>query len=64
MVMYFCVNKCSGSTHDSNWVLDSGASFHVISNRRLFIIYKLGYFGVVKMGNHGNYKVVGNGNVI
>lgn len=55
--MYFCVNKCSGSTHDSNWV------FHVISNRRLFIIYKLGYFGVVKMGNHGKYRVVSNGNV-
>ena len=45
----------------SNWVIDSGASFHVTSHIELFTFYKTGDFGNVRMGNRGVSKIVGIG---
>lgn len=38
--------------------MNSEASIHSTSDRKLFITYTLGYFGVVKIGNYGKCKVV------
>ena len=41
-----CVNL---ATQDSNWVIDSGASFHVSSHSDFFTSYRIGDFGNVRM---------------
>ena len=51
------------ATQDSNWVIDSGASFHVTSHIDFFTSYKTGDFGNVRMGNNGVSKIVGIGDV-
>ena len=48
---------------DSNWVIDSSASFHVPSHSDFFTSYKNGDFGNVRMGNSGVSKIVGIGDV-
>ena len=55
-----CVNL---ATQDSNWVIDSSASFHVTSHSDFFTFYKTGDFGNVRMGNSGVSKIVGIGDV-
>ena len=42
-----------------NWVIDSGASFHVTFHSDFFASYKTGDFGNVRMGNSGVSKIVG-----
>jgi hypothetical protein len=49
--------------HETSWVIDSGASTHVTSQRDLFTSYTAGDFGIVKMGNNAVAKVVGIGDV-
>ena len=49
------------STND--WVIDSGASYHITSNREMFESYTNSDFGKVKMVNHGMTEVVGIGDV-
>ena len=51
-----CVNL---ATQDSNWVIDSGASFHVSSHSDFFTSYRISDFGNVRMGNSGVSKIVG-----
>ncbi|KAM0004298.1 putative RNA-directed DNA polymerase [Helianthus debilis subsp. tardiflorus] len=48
---------------DSSWVVDSGATCHVTSQREFYSSYTPGDFGVVKMGNNGLSKIVGVGDV-
>ena len=48
---------------DSNWVIDSGASFHVTSHGDFFRSYTAGDFGNVRMGNNGTSKIVGIGDI-
>ena len=48
---------------DSNWVIDSGASFHVTSHGDFFRSYIAGDFGNVRMGNNGTSKIVGIGDI-
>ncbi|KAJ0804413.1 putative RNA-directed DNA polymerase [Helianthus annuus] len=48
---------------DPSWVVDSGATCHVTSQREFYSSYTPGDFGVVKMGNNGLSKVVGVGDV-
>ncbi|KAF5781986.1 putative RNA-directed DNA polymerase [Helianthus annuus] len=48
---------------DSSWVVDSGATCHVTSQRDFFSSYTPGDFGVVKMGNNGLSKIIGVGDV-
>ena len=47
------------ATQDSNWVIDSGASFHVISHSDFFTSYRSSDFGNVKLGNSVVSKIVG-----
>ena len=49
--------------HETSWVVDSGASFHVTSRREFFSSYASGDFGVLKMGNDGISNVVGIGTI-
>ena len=51
------------ATQDNNWVIDSGASFHVTSHSDFFTSYRIGDFGNVRMGNSGISKIVGIGNI-
>ncbi|KAJ9552680.1 hypothetical protein OSB04_016725 [Centaurea solstitialis] len=48
---------------DSSWVVDTGATCHVSSQRDFYSSYTPGNFGNVKMGNHGLSKIVGIGDV-
>lgn len=49
------------STED--WVIDTGACFHVTPHKRLFHTYVEGDFGKAKMGNIGVSRIVGIGDV-
>ena len=49
--------------HETNWVIDSGASIHATSRKDFFTTYTPGDFRVVKMGNNGLAKVIGIGDV-
>ena len=51
------------ATQDINWVIDSGASFHVTSHSDFFTSYRTGDFGNVRMRNSGVSKIVGIGDV-
>ena len=51
------------ATQDSNWVIVSGASFHVTSHSDFFTSYKTGDFSNVRLGNNGVSKIVGIGDV-
>ena len=48
---------------DINWVIDSGASFHVTSHGDFFRSYSAGDFGNVRMGNNDTSKIVGIGDI-
>ncbi|OAE22245.1 hypothetical protein AXG93_412s1350 [Marchantia polymorpha subsp. ruderalis] len=51
-------------THQSDmWVLDSGASYHICSNRKLFSSYCQTYGGSVHMANGAVCKVIGIGSL-
>ncbi len=47
------------SSQDTCWIVDSGASFHVTSQRDFFTSYTNGDFGNVRMGNDKLSKIVG-----
>ena len=52
------------ATQDSNWVIDSSASFHVTSHCDFFTSYKISDFGNTRMGNNGVYnKIMGIGDI-
>ena len=51
------------ATQDSNWVIDSDASFHVTSHSDFFTSYKTDDFYNVRMGNGGVSKIVGIGDI-
>ena len=53
----------SFATQDSNWVIDSGASFHVTSHSDFFTSYITGDFVNVRMGNSVVCKIVGIGDI-
>ena len=48
---------------ECSWVVDSGASFHLTPKRECFSSYIAGDYGYVRMGNDGECKIVGIGNV-
>ncbi|KAF7130883.1 hypothetical protein RHSIM_Rhsim10G0164600 [Rhododendron simsii] len=63
-VIIVCDDGFVGLTgQDLSWVIDSGASFHVTSQRDFFASYIHGDFGHVRMGNEGVSKIVGMGDV-
>ena len=56
--------KCEHvANNDVEWVVDFATSHHVIPRKWLFTTYKVGEFGIVKMGNSSYSKIVGIGNV-
>ena len=55
VIDYGCVSL---ATQDSNWVIDSSASFHVTSQSHFFTSYKTGDFANVRIGNSGVSKIV------
>lgn len=55
-----CVNL---AYEDSNWVIDSGASFHITPYGGFFTSYTSDDFGCVRMENDGLSKIVGMGSV-
>ena len=63
LLVVYDENVINLAHNETNWVVDSGASFHVTSRREFFTSYNLGDFGVVKMGNDGLSKVVGIGTI-
>ena len=48
---------------EMDWVIDSGASFHVTSRADFFTSYSQGEFGNVRMGNEDVSKIVGMGDI-
>ena len=51
--------KCEHvANNDIEWAIDSTVSHHVIPMKGLFTTYKVGDFGIVKMGNFNYSKIV------
>ncbi|GAA0155424.1 hypothetical protein LIER_38084 [Lithospermum erythrorhizon] len=48
---------------EDEWIIDSGASFHVTPHKNFFYSYEEGDYGVVKMGNNGISKIIVVGDV-
>ena len=52
--------KCKHvANNDDEWIVDSASSHHVIPMKGLFITYKAGDFGTVKIGNSSYSKIMG-----
>ena len=63
-LMVFCEDDCVNFVgQESNWVIDSGVSFHVTSRVDLFTTYTKGDNSSVRMGNEGLSKIIGMGEV-
>ena len=45
----------------SEWILDSGCSYHMCPNREMFLDFKEFNGGVVYMGNDSTYNMTGIG---
>ncbi|MBT1595334.1 hypothetical protein, partial [Klebsiella pneumoniae] len=48
---------------ETEWVIDTAASYHATPNKEFFTSYKAGDFGTVKMGKTSYSKIVGIGDV-
>nr|GEV02725.1 retrovirus-related Pol polyprotein from transposon TNT 1-94 [Tanacetum cinerariifolium] len=48
---------------DSSWILDSGATCHVATQKDYYSSYTPGDFGVVRMGNTGLSRIAGIGEI-
>ena len=55
-----CINLVS---QESDWVFNSGASFHVTLHGNFFSTYCSSDFGSVKLGNSDASKIVGIGDI-
>ena len=56
--------KCDHVANNNvEWVVDSVAPYHVIPTKGLFIAYKVGDFGIAKMGNSCYSKIVESSDV-
>ncbi|CAL5393971.1 unnamed protein product [Camellia sinensis] len=51
------------SDNDTEWVVDTAASYHATSQKEFFSTYQAGDFGTVKMGNSSFSKIVGIGDI-
>ena len=51
------------TTHETSWVIDSGATVHATSRREFFSSYIPRDSGFVKMGNGNRTRVAGEGDV-
>ena len=56
--------KCDHVANNNvEWVVDFVAPYHVIPTKGLFITYKVGDFGIAKMGNSCYSKIVESSDV-
>ncbi|KAG8487958.1 hypothetical protein CXB51_018091 [Gossypium anomalum] len=60
---FLLVSTSDNSKLTSEWILDSGCSFHMCPNREWFSTYSSVEGGVVRMGNYSSSKVIGIGTV-
>ncbi|KAG8472618.1 hypothetical protein CXB51_034307 [Gossypium anomalum] len=58
---FLLVSTSDNSKLTSEWILDSGCSFHMCPNREWFSTYNSVEGGVVRMGNDSSSKVIGIG---
>ena len=64
-IVIACDDACvSLACQQTDWIIDSGTSYHITPYREMFSTYAGGDFGKVKMANHGITEVVGMGNII
>ncbi|VFQ84241.1 unnamed protein product [Cuscuta campestris] len=54
---------CHVDNSDSEWLVDTGASYHCVPHKEYFIDYRAGDFGSVKMGNQSSASIVGIGDI-
>lgn len=54
---------CHVADVDTEWIVDSGASYHCVPKREYFSTYKAGNFGTIKMGNQSVSQTVGIGDI-
>ena len=57
------VFSSDGFDHNVDWVFDSGCSFHMCADRKLFATYYSCKGSVVKMANNTTNRVVGEGTI-
>ncbi|KAG8472883.1 hypothetical protein CXB51_034847 [Gossypium anomalum] len=60
---FLLVSTSDNTKLTSEWILDSGCSFHMCPNREWFSAYSSVEAGVVHMGNDSSSKVIGIGTV-
>ena len=48
---------------ECSWVVASSGSFHLTPKRECFSSHRTGDYGYVRMGNDGQWKIMGIGNV-
>ena len=60
---FLLVSTSDNSKLTSEWILDSGCSFHMCPNREWFSTYSSVEGGVVHMGNDSSSKIIGIGTV-
>ncbi|KAG8498862.1 hypothetical protein CXB51_005663 [Gossypium anomalum] len=60
---FLLVSTSDNTKLTSEWILDSGCSFHMCPNREWFLTYSLVEGGVVHMENDSSSKVLGIGTV-
>ncbi|KAG8473398.1 hypothetical protein CXB51_035716 [Gossypium anomalum] len=60
---FLLVSTSDNTKLTSEWILDSGCSFHMCPNREWFSTYSSVEGGVVRMGNDSSSKVIGIGTV-
>ncbi|KAG8500494.1 hypothetical protein CXB51_002743 [Gossypium anomalum] len=57
------VTSVNNSEVSEEWILDSGCTFHMSSNRDWFTTYETVSEGVILMGNNASYKITGVGTI-
>ena len=63
-IFFICEQESANlACEECTWVIDSGASFHITLSRERFSTYTSGGHGFLKMGDKGECKIVGVGNV-
>ena len=64
-IIIVCDDPCDSITcQQTDWVVDSRASYHITLYREMFESYTCGDFRKVKMANHCMIEVVGEGDVV
>ena len=54
---------CHVGDADTEWIVDSGASFHCVPKKEYFSTYRVDDYGTIKMGNNSVSQMVGIGDI-